>query len=279
MSNNGWSPDLVKESNHLKEEQAGKRLATLAVLYLLLMLGFFAWLLFDTWIDAHTLFRLVGYDLTKLSTPFFHLIAYTIIGGAIGGIINGIRSVLLYYKGFQSSYFWKYVSAPWTGAALAVIGFAILRSTVAIFGGSASAAPTDTPQFLANFGIGVLAGYGAKDVFVWLDKQVSKLFAVEEQTPDVMGQPEPVAVSQIQAQSLAVGAVATVPAQTPGEAGTVVDQAPAPGTPIERGQPVDIVVGVEPENIVVGVEPEMKDLDLAEPTLPVEPSTDEGSPP
>ena len=216
-----------------------------ALLYLLFTLGFFSWLLFDTWVDAHTLFRLVGYPLTRLQTPLFHLVAYTVIGGAMGGIINGIRSVLLYLSSFNRRYFWKYIVAPWMGAALAIIGFALLRSTVAIFGGDAVNTNTGTPQFLANFGIGALAGYGSKDVFVWLDKQVSKLFAVQEATPDVTGKSEPVAVSQIQAQNLAVGAVATAPATTAQEDGKVLDQNPAPGTPIERGQPVDIVVGTK----------------------------------
>jgi hypothetical protein len=227
-------------------EQGRKRLAIWAILYLLFLLLFFNWLLFDTWMDSHFLFRLVRYDTTRLSTPFFHLIAYTVIGGAMGGIVNGIRSVLIYYKGFDSNYFWKYISAPWTGAALAVIGFAILRSTVAIFGGAAPGASANTPQALANFGIGVLAGYGSRDVFIWLDKQVSKLFAVPETTPKVTGKPKPVAVSQIQSQNLAVGAVATVPADTPADAGKVIDQAPAAGTPIDRGQSVDIVVTAPP---------------------------------
>jgi hypothetical protein len=235
-----------EQKPRLTLEQARKRLAILSILYLLLTLLFFNWLLFDTWMDAHTLFRLVGYDLSRLNSPFFHLVAYTVIGGAIGGIINGIRSVLMYYKGFDSNYFWKYIAAPWSGAALAIIGFAILRSTVAIFGGDVSGAPTDTSQALANFGIGALAGYGSRDVFIWLDKQVSKLFAVPETTPKVTGQPEPVAVSQIQSKNLEVGAVATVPAETPMDAGKVVDQAPAPGTPIDRGQSVDLVVTAPP---------------------------------
>lgn len=246
MSVGELSRHLAKAWAMPVEEARHKGLAIIAMVYLLLMLGFFSWLLFDTWIDAHTLFRVAGYDITRLATPSFHLVCYTAIAGALGGIVNGIRSVLIHYNGFRSSYFWKYVSAPWSGGALAVIGFALLRSTIAIFGGDVASAPTDTPQFLANFGIGALAGYGAKDVFIWLDSQVSKLFGVKEPTPDVTGQPKSVAVSQVQAQGLPVGAMATTPAPTPSEEGMVMNQAPAPGTPIDRGQPVDLVIGTHP---------------------------------
>jgi PASTA domain-containing protein len=223
--------------------------ANLALVYLLVMLGFFTWLLFDTWINAHTLFHVVGYaadKLTLLETPIYHLVAYTVIGGAIGGIVNGIRSVLLYYSNFQRRYFWKYIAAPWMGAALAIIGFALLHSTVAIFGGEATNATGNTPQFLANFGIGALAGYGSKDVFIWLDEQVGKLFAVEKPTPNVTGQPEAIAESQLNAQNLTRGEAVPTPAETPAEEGIVMDQAPAPGTPIASGQPVDLVVGAKP---------------------------------
>lgn len=219
-----------------------KGAATAAILYLLFTLGFFSWILFDAWIDAHTLERIVGYDLTLLKTPLFHMMAYTIIGGAIGGIVNGIRSFLAHYSAFDSVYFWKYITAPWMGAALALIAFAILQSTVAIFGGEAANVGTVSPQFLANFGVGVLAGYGSKDVFTWLDEKVSKLFAVEKPTPDVVGQPASVAASQIQSQKLSVGAVAGTPAKTGQEEGIVVEQSPKAGTAIESGQTVDMVV-------------------------------------
>src|SRR5262249_24709615 len=128
---------------------------------------------------------------------------------------------------FHSSYFWKYVSAPWLGAALAVIGFAILRSTVAIFGGDVGTTPTNTPQYLANFGIGALAGYGAKDVFIWLDSKVSKLFAGQEAAPSGSGQ--------------SAGAEATTQTAIASGAGKVANPAPAASTPMGFVQSLDTV--------------------------------------
>ena len=233
MTDDNLPQDVVNDS----------RAANLSLTYLLLALGFLSWLLFDVWIDAHTLPRIVGYDLTTLKTPLFHLITYTVIGGSIGGIVNGLRSALLYCGAFNGRYVWKYIAAPWQGAALAMIGFALLRSTVAIFGGDAQVPAANTPQFLANFGIGALAGYGAKDVFIWLDNQVSKLFAVKKETPDTTGLPTSAAVDQIQAEKLTVGAMAAAPVDSPEEAGKVISQVPAPGTLTESGKPVNLVVG------------------------------------
>jgi hypothetical protein len=219
------------------------RAGSVSILYLLLSLGFIGWLLFDIWIDAHTLARILGYDLTELKTPIYHLVAYTVLGGAMGGIVNGLRSAVTYYKGFDPHFLWKYIAAPWMGAALALIGFALLKSTVAIFGGTASAANADTPQFLANFAIGALAGYGSKDVFIWLDSQVHNLFASKKATPDTTGQQVDVAVNQIQDADRPVGAVVGKPVENPEEVGKVVEQVPAPGTMIDSGQAVSLVVG------------------------------------
>jgi hypothetical protein len=219
--------------------------AIISMLYLLLVLALVGWLLFDTWTDVHTLPRWGGYEVTPLRTPAFHLLAYAVIGGALGGVLNGIRSVLLYYADFDRQYVWKYIAAPWMGAALALLGYALLRSTIAVVGGQGTPTQADSTQMLANFAIGALAGYGAKDVFIWLDVQVHKLFAVTEATPDLQGQPKPVAVSRLQAQDLTVGAVTTVPASKATPAGTVLDQAPAPGTSIPRGDAVDLIIADE----------------------------------
>ncbi|HEY3475311.1 MAG TPA: PASTA domain-containing protein [Anaerolineales bacterium] len=219
------------------------RAGSLSIIYLLISLGFIGWLLFDIWIDAHTLARVLRYDLKALHDSNYHLLAYTVLGGAIGAIVNGLRSILVHYKGFDRHHAWKYIAAPWMGAALALMGFALLKSTVAIFGGTAATATPDTTQALANFAIGALAGYGSKDVFVWLDSQVEKLFVPKTEAPDTTGKDVAVAVQQIQGAELSVGAVVGTPVETPEEAGKVVEQVPEPGTMIDSGEAVSMVVG------------------------------------
>ena len=218
-------------------------LAILTVLYLLLMLVVFSWQLFDTWIGRHTFPSALGYDLTRLNTPAFRLVAYTVIGGALGAIVNGIRSMLIHYHGFAGRYVWKYLTAPWMGATLALLVYALLHSSIAVFGGGTTT--IGSTQALANFAAGALAGYGSKDVFIWLDAQVHKLFKVEQAVPDVIGETKEGAATRLHAQDQAVGEVTPVPVADDKLAGTVVTQAPAPGASIARGDEVNSGVATD----------------------------------
>jgi len=219
-----------------------RRAALLSVTYLLLILAFFCWQLFDTWIGQHILPRWAGYDVKRLDTPGFRLIAYTVIGGGLGGTINGIRSCLQYYHGFSQRYLWKYITAPWMGASLALLVYALIHSSVSVFGGGSTTNEISTTQTLANFAAGALAGYGSKDVFIWLDAQVQKLFQVPQEPPNVEGKSEEAAKSQIQSAGFEVGAVTEIPQGDGKAAGTVVEQTPAPDETLARGAPVDITV-------------------------------------
>jgi len=225
------------------ESDLNRRAANASILYLLVLLAFFSWLLFDTWIKRHTLPSLVGYDRVLLNSPTFRLVAYAVIGGALGGIVNGIRSCLNHYNGFQRRYAWKYLTAPWMGATLSLLVYALIRSSVAVFsGGTATDNNVSTPQALSNFAAGALAGYGSKDVFIWLDAQVHKIFQVSEQVPDVTGKTEEAAVSRLQSANLELGEVSRVPQKDEARVGTVIDQSPSPAAPIDRGEAVDITV-------------------------------------
>lgn len=220
---------------------------TSCILYLLVAFMGAVWLLFDTWIDAHTLPFWVGYDVARLQTlqaPQYHIVVSSVAGGAIGGIVNGIRSALKFSENFKSRFAWKYISAPWTGAALALISYALLTTTAAVVSGEAATAQVGSSQLLSNFAIGALAGYGAKDVFTWLDARVHQLFGVKAETPNLEGKTKDVAISRIQSQNLEVGAVAAVPAHSPTTVGKVISQAPAPGTTLSRGDSVDFAVAV-----------------------------------
>ncbi len=236
--------ELIKEVDQKSaEEKLDRNASILSILYLLLALAFFGWLLFDIWIRRLTLPGLIGYDPGLLNSPTFHLVAYTVIGGALGSVVNGLRSCILYYNGFDRRYIWKYVAAPWMGATLALFVYALLRSSIAVFGGSMAADTSmSTPQALSNFAVGVLAGYGSKDVFIWLDAQVHRMFQVEEQVPDVKGKTKEAAISRLHSANLELGEVTKVPSKDAKHAGTVVDQSPSPKESIDRGDAVDITV-------------------------------------
>jgi hypothetical protein len=241
----GEGNERVSENYETAEEKADhhKRAAAASIVYLLFALGFFSWLLFDIWIGRHTLPGLFRYDTAPLDTATFRLVAYTVVGGAIGSVINGIRSCLLHFNGFERQFVWKYIAAPWKGATLALFVYALTRSSVAVLGGSmATDTNVPTPQALANFAVGALAGYGSKDVFIWLDAQVHKIFQVPEQVPDVKGKTEKAAVSRLHSANLELGEVTRMPHKNEKIAGKVIEQSPSAEESIDRGESVDITV-------------------------------------
>ena len=246
FSNNKKDDVGIKQVDKKAKEEAklNRIVAIISILYLLLSLAFFSWLLFDVWIGQHTLPAKFGYVSARLGDSTYRLVIFTVIGGALGGIVNGVRSCLLYYKGFDRQYVWKYITAPWMGATLALLVYALIRSSVAVFGGGMTADNTavSSAQVLSNFAAGALAGYGSKDVFIWLDAQVHRIFQVPEQVPDVKGKTEEAAVSRLHSANLELGEVTKVPHEDKKLIGTVIDQAPAPEAPIDRGESVDIIV-------------------------------------
>jgi hypothetical protein len=157
-------------------DKLNAQVGIICMFYLLLAIAFVSWLLFDIWIGQHSLARWGRYELEPLNTPVFRLVFFTVLGGALGGVVNGIRSILDYYPHFDRTYAWKYIMAPWLGAALSLVAYAILNSGLSVFGGGNSVDGSPA-QILAMFSTGFLAGYGARDVFAWLDFQVSRLFA------------------------------------------------------------------------------------------------------
>jgi len=169
-------------------------------------------------------------------------VAFTMLAGGLGGIVNGIRSIHSHCSAFHRRFQWRYIAAPWLGSTLALFVYTLLGSSIAVLGGNASLDSIGNAQILSNFAAGALAGYGSKDVFIWLDDKVHKIFQVPEKVPDMTGKPQEIAVSRLQAADLILGEVARVPQRNGKPVGTVVDQSPPPATPIARGQSVDIAV-------------------------------------
>jgi hypothetical protein len=216
--------------------------AIFCLVYLLLGLTFLAWLLLDTWTSHNWLLLHIGYNGTQLSPPTFRILAFTILGGALGGVLNGVRSVVQNYQGFSRAYMGKYITAPWTGALLALIVFALVCGGSAVFGGGLTVGNLTGAQSLSNFAIGALVGYGAKDVLVWLDARVSSIFKVPTAVPDVTGKSVAAAAAQIQDGDLAVGSVTDKLVDDKSKVGTVGGQNPPPETTAGAGSSVNLEV-------------------------------------
>ncbi len=239
-----------------KEERPDAITAMWSGIYLLLMLALFFWLLFDTWMGQHTLARILGYTaVERLNVPTFRLLAYTLIGGALGGIVNGIRSLLFWHsdqQAFSRRFAWKYITYPFLGTTLALFVYAIIRSGMAAFGGDFAAQATGTSQSFSALVVGALAGYGSRQVFIWLDARVKDLFKTttpdepgEVQVPDLTDKTKKEAEDVLKARNLKGGNVSEEATADADKEGKVIKQTPGPDSSLASGGAVDITIGVK----------------------------------
>jgi hypothetical protein len=79
---------------------ADKMCRNVCIFYLLLTLDFLSWQLFDTWISRYFLLRQIGYGLQSQTT--LRLIAFTVIAGALGGVVDSWRCRSRFTLSFHS---------------------------------------------------------------------------------------------------------------------------------------------------------------------------------
>ncbi len=234
--------------------------ATASAFYLFCMFFLLLWL----FLDIRTGRMLLLSYFFETDAPCFHsvtfrMIVYVAVGGSLGGIINGLRSILQWHsdrKSFGWRHFWKYLILPCLGAALAIIVYAIVRSGLAVVGVdlSAKTAEGDVPdslkQIFALFSLGSLSGYGSHQVFRWLDKKVAGLFQMYSvavtQVPDLKDQTLEDAKEALRAAKLNLGSITFV-YEGPSLPGRVVDQKPEKEKTVQQASTVNLIIRKEPE--------------------------------
>ncbi len=226
--------------------------AIISILYLLFMLAFFFWQLFDVWIRQYSLVRWVGYKDIGLDSPSFRLVVFTFIGGGLGGVINGIRSVIGWHSersAFGHRFVWKHITDPWIGTTLALFAFALVRSGMAVLGEDFQANTNNIRQTLSMFGLGVLSGYGSREVFKWLDVQVSSIFKAvkvqkvsEVKVPNLLHKTKEEAEEILKTANLELGESSEDTTEDQTLVGKVIKQEPVPETSIPEGGSVNITI-------------------------------------
>jgi hypothetical protein len=266
QSKGGRMTDDTKK--YTTDEQTGKQFeivpekrwdtvwACVSFTYLSLALGFFLWLLLDTWLRKNTVFvRWLHYSSIEpqLGLPIFRSFAYAFIGGALGGVIAGYRSCIFWHseqQAFGARFVWRYAFFPWLGGTLALFVYAILGSGIGAVGGNVSAGATNMLSALA---LGSLVGYGSPQVVKWLDSQVNKLFKVTPATdgaivpapkktvPDLAGLTQQDAETKLTDAGLKFGTVYKR-SGTGGQAGMILAQDPAAGSQAAAGAAVNVTI-------------------------------------
>jgi hypothetical protein len=251
----------------VRESRYNTSLATLSIAYLLLLLAFFFWLLFDTWIGKNSIPGLARYTIPT-DARVYRLVAFTMLGGGLGGVINGLRSFLQHGSVFDGRFTWKYITLPWLGTTNALFVYALISSGLSVFGSSGATAGAQPSQIIAMFSVGVLAGYGSRDVFLWLDAQVTKLFKYEVMVPNLRYQSVEQAEKNLHKAQLQLGLIIEEERAGMPASGKVIRQEPESGSIIERGTAVAITLAVPP--LSIGASPIVNGHNqlLAEPAPP-----------
>jgi len=245
-------------SFEVKPEDKMDRLAARAsIIYLLIMIFFFLWQLFDIWLGRFTLAQLFGYlnygPLTNSST----LIGiYTFIGGALGGIVNEIRGFLFWHcdhNAFGRRYLWKALVSPWLGAVLGIFVYFFMRSGIALFSGEFIPGEGTVQQAIPMFTIGLLAGYGSRKVFIWLDHHVDRIFKLKKKkdeaenlkkVPNLKGMTKEEAEKKLDDFELKLGKVKEVQTEKKDMIKKVISQDTKPNLYVEAGSAINITLGV-----------------------------------
>jgi len=244
----------------VKEERIDRIVARVSIAYLIAMIFFFLWQLFDIWVGKFTLARLFGYGHSEQLTQSSTLICvYTFIGGALGGIINEIRGFLFWHcdqAAFGRRYLSKAIVSPLVGATLGIFVYFLMRSGIALFTGEFIPAKESVQQGVPMFTLGVLAGYGSRKVFIWLDSQVDRIFKLKKEkekadkfkkVPNLTGMTKEEAEKRLTESKLKLGKVIVTPTRKKELIGKVISQEVKPELWLDAGSPVDITIGAAEE--------------------------------
>jgi len=224
--------------------------AGVSAIYLICALVFLLWLLFDTWSGRNTLLVRWGYDNAKLATGSFRLMAYVAIGGALGGTVDGIRSIIAWHaerRAYGPRFFWKDLSLPPVGAAVGVIAYLALRGGVGVVNGDVTLDQPGSSPAVAAFAVAALAGFSSLQVFRWLDAGANKLFNVATVTrtivPDLTNMTVDQATAALKTRKLVLGTVSGDQQWVD----NIVRQSPAPNAKVPEQTAVDVTCGATSE--------------------------------
>ena len=237
--------------------------AWISAAYSLVVIGYLAYVVMDTWSGQYKLWPAALTDqLNKsISETVFKLIVYTAAGGGMGAAVNNIRGFVSWHaerRAFGWRFIWKYLSLPPLGATLAVLVYGILQGGMAVFNGGNIGGTGTAITSLSAWATGTLAGYGCHKVFIWLDDKVNTLFKVDGKTttkvPDLVGKTNEEAEKALEEAKLKVGKVTNEKTTNPAQVGKVITQQPEAEVEIACGSEVNFSIG-EPSDKAAPVEP------------------------
>lgn len=156
--------------------------AILSGIYLFVSLVFFSWVAIDALLQQNSLLNWMGYPPDGLETDDFRLLALTAVAGALGAIIDRLRSVINWHserQAYNARFLWRELSMPWIGAVIGLIASVFLRSGFGLLSGDINVDDASEASLLSGVSIGFLGGFTSRQAFKWIDAQGDRIFGVK----------------------------------------------------------------------------------------------------
>jgi len=221
--------------------------AAIAALYLLCTLVFGGWLLLDVWSGQNRFLIRLGSLQAPLASATFRMMAFVAIGGALGGTVDGIRSVISWhcqYKGYGARFIVKDLMLPPLGGIVGLAVYVTVKGGAGLFNGDFSLEPKGGSAHVAAFAVAFLGGFSSLQVFRWLDAQANKIFNVApDNTKATTLVPRLITMDLAQAHKALADRQLVLGVITPGNppaTAKVVSQAPEEGTIVDSKSAVDL---------------------------------------
>lgn len=223
--------------------------ASISALYLLGTLVFGGWLLLDVWSGQNRFLIRLGTSPAPLASATFRMMAFVAIGGALGGTVDGIRSVISWhcqYKAYGPRFIVKDLILPPLGGIVGLAVYVTVQGGAGLFNGDFTLDPKSDSAHLAAFAVAFLGGFSSLQVFRWLDAQANKIFNVAADDTKIKTLvPKLIDMDLAQARKALADRKLVLGTVTPAHAAgtlTVKTQAPIEGTVVDAKSPVDLTL-------------------------------------
>jgi hypothetical protein len=193
--------DAARDAPSLTDPQSGRKFllrpesakdwwaASSSYVYQIAMMLILTFLTLDTLLERNRLMtNVLGFSEEPLKTDTYKTLAVTFFAGALGGTLDAIRSLTRWHSevnAYSRRFFLRDLAMPLSGALLAIVVYAVLRSGAGVLSGDFSLeGQTLFVSIMSASAIGFVAGFNSLQVYRWVDDVANRQFSTKRRTGD-----------------------------------------------------------------------------------------------